>query len=160
MYGVNYCGRPDRTIGAAQTDEEKAANREVFKARDRAYNQRRKQYRTAMDGALAAFDKGSEKMAADQANTAHERALNAATAERRAIDEQIRLLKEHQAGLHAKQRIDELGETRRQNWSTYHGGKRAIEQKVDSEYADVARVYSAVQRAACGHFKTESTEAA
>lgn len=142
---------------AKLTAEQKAANREVHKARDRAYNHRRQLYRSATDKALAEFDATSpEAKAMETADSAFDAALSQVDAERRAIEEQIRALREQQDGLRAKYQLDEVADRRRNAVDARNKARSALQARLDSEFSDVAGIYSAVQWAANGHFTPEA----
>jgi len=142
---------------AKLTAEEKAANREVHKARDRAYNSRRKLYRTAADNALAEFDATSpEAKEMEVANGAFNETLDTIKAERAAIEEQIRALREQEAGLNAKHHLDEVADRRRNAVDARNKARSALQARIDSEFSDVAGIFSAVQWAANGHFQPEA----
>lgn len=143
---------------AKLTPEQKAANKEVSKARDRAFNDRRKAYRQARDAALEDYKNGPEEKAYEEANAAFNQAFNRVDAERRATDEQIRVLREEQEGLRAKHNVDQLAEARRKAGDVHFKGRQAVEARIDSEYPDVDGVHSAVEWAANGHFTPEPGE--
>ena len=142
---------------AKLTTEQKASNREIFKARDRAFNNRRKLYRDAVDKAIAEFDATSqEAKAMNEADSAFNVALRLVDAERRAIEEQIRALREQEAGLHAKHQVDEAADQRRIAVDARNKARSALQRQIDNEFSDVAGIISAVQWAANGHFKLEA----
>ncbi|MEX3983973.1 hypothetical protein AB4Y45_33850 [Paraburkholderia sp. EG287A] len=143
---------------AKLTAEQKAANKEIFKARDRAYNARKGAYRKARENALAQYGTGPEKKAYEEADAAFNQAFDRVEAERRAIDDQIRVLREQQEGLRAKHNVDTLADARRKASDVHFKGRMAVEARIDSEYPDVAGVHSAVEWAANGHFTPELAE--
>lgn len=142
---------------AKLTEEQKAANREVQKARDRAYNTRRKLYRDATDKALAEFDATSpEAKVMETAVSEFNAALRQVDTERRAIEEQIRALREQQEALHAKYQLNDAAERRRNAVDARNKARSALQARIDSEFSDVAGIFSAAQWAANGHFQPEA----
>ncbi|MBK3780331.1 hypothetical protein G3A43_08675 [Paraburkholderia aspalathi] len=142
------------------TPEQKAANRENFKARDRAFNARRKEWRTARDAALADFDnKSPEQLAMTQAIAASEESRRARDADAAELRQQIAALEARIAGLDDKHRLSELFEVRRTAVNARNKARSALQERMDNEFQDVSSVSSAVQWAASGHFTPASQQA-
>lgn len=138
---------------ARLTAEQKTANRENFKARDRAFNARRKEWRTARDAALADFDnKSPEQLAMTQAMAASEEARAVRDTDAAELRQQIAVLEARIAGLDDKHRLSELFEVRRTTVNARNKARSALQERMDNEFPDVSSVSSAVQWAANGHF--------
>jgi predicted nucleic acid-binding Zn-ribbon protein len=141
--------------------EQKAANREVFKARDRAFNARQKEWRTARDAALAEFDANSpEYLTMTQAMAASEEARRARDADAAELRQQIAALEERIAGLDDKHRLSELFEVRGTAVNARNKARSALQERMDNEFPDVSSVFSAVQWAANGHFTPSAPQKA
>ncbi|WP_126223348.1 hypothetical protein [Burkholderia ambifaria] len=139
---------------ARLSPEKKLANRELFKARDRAFRARREQWSSARDAALATFDAVSqEQRVYQEADEAFEAARRQREDARRELERQMELLKEQLAGLDARHNLTELAEVRRRAVDARNAARSAVEKRVEQDFQDVAHVYSAVEWAANGHFE-------
>lgn len=139
---------------ARLTEETKKANRELFKARDRAFRARREQLSSARNTALATFDAESQEQREYQvAEEAFEAARRRREDERKDLEHQISQLKEQLAGLDARHNLSELAEVRRRAVDARNAARSAVEKSVEQGFQDVAHVFSAVEWAANGHFE-------
>lgn len=139
---------------ARMTQEKKQANRELFKARDRAFRARRAQWSKARDAALATFDAQSpEQRAYQETEDAFEAARRQRDAARRELERQIALLKEQLAVLDDRHPLTELARARSRAVDARNAARAAVEKRVEQDFLDVAHVYSAVEWAANGNFQ-------
>jgi hypothetical protein len=139
----------------ALTPEEKKANREYFKVRDRAFSDRRDAFRKALNTAQAEFKASPEEQAYETAHAAFEAAFNQVEVERRDIENQIRALREQQEGLRAKHNIDQLADARRNAAEVRRKAQVVVDTRIAREYSDVAGVLSAADWEAKGNFSRE-----
>jgi hypothetical protein len=137
---------------AKLTEEQKAANKVAQKARDRAYNARKREYRAARDAAIEEFKTHPVRIAADQADETARAALLVVEQEANVLRAKIAQLQAEISGLREKHGVEALFETRRTTGDACRAARVAIEDAIDQKYADVSNCDSAVGWAAKGHW--------
>lgn len=134
------------------TGEQKAANRDARKARDRAYQARRKVYETALEAALAPYPYGSTDtpvapvtQAAREATKAFDAAVEAARIEEQGIHAQIAKLEESLKYTRERYGIPQLRETRDAAGEALRSARASAEKEVRARFPDIVGVYSAAE---------------
>lgn len=141
---------------AKLTEEQKAANKVAQKARDQAYNARKREYRAARDAAVEEFKTHPLWIAADQANETARAALLVVEQEENVLRAQIAQLQAQISGLREKHGVEALFEARRSTGNASHTARVALEDAIDQKFADVSNCYSAVSWAANGHWPPQA----
>lgn len=122
----------------ALSDKEKAANKAANKIRDRAYNQRRKAFRDALEASEQSPSVLAAREAADAADAAFERHIASRDAEIANLRAQVEALEARIAAIYKTPEFDELKASRSSAFANFNKVRDEAHKKVEAQYPDLA----------------------
>jgi len=131
---------------------QKEANKAHIKARDKAFNERRLAYRSALNEAQHMPAVKQMAMVMEEAIQKFESAMDARSAKESELRAKIDALAKEIKDLEKTMGLDQINQDRQMATEAYFKAKREAESIVEQDFSDISGVHSAPFWEAAGHF--------